>query len=125
MRSASDGMSKKNSAGIAMLDVLISMGIVSVVLLSLLSYQIAMIKEIGQAGLKTIATMQLLNFSEMLLIAKNQSRREDALNAWNNDNANLLPQGSGDYDQTDDHVCQITINWFFGKANTESMVVYC
>lgn len=118
-------MRKKGSAGIAMLDVLISMSIISIVLLSLLSYQIALIKGISETGLKTIATMQLRNFSEMLLIYKTDSRRETALTRWNNDNANLLPQGSGDYDQTDDHVCQMTINWFFGKTKTESMMVYC
>jgi Tfp pilus assembly protein PilV len=116
---------QKNKLGIAMIEVLISMGIISLILLSLLIYQISMIKESYQLNLKTIATIQLMNFADMLLVNISDSRRNSVLDAWNNDNANLLPQGEGDYNVIDDHQCKITLNWFSGKQETKSIVVFC
>ena len=108
-----------------MIDVLISMGIISLVLLSLLSYQISMIKNLYQTNLKAIATIQLINFSDMLLANTSSRARNSILTSWNNDNATLLPQGEGDYNVVDDHQCEITLNWFSGKRETEAMAVFC
>lgn len=116
---------QKNNLGIAMIEVLISMGIISLVLLSLLSYQINMIKSIDQSRLKTIATIQLNNFSEMLRINTTHSRRQSALGIWNKDNARLLPQGMGDFDEMNDHQCKISVGWFLQKPESESMTVFC
>lgn len=116
---------RKNNVGIAMIEVLISMGIISLVLLSLLSYQISMIKSIDQSRLKTIATTQLINFSEMLRINTTHSQRKSALRIWNKDNARLLPQGRGAFHEIDDHQCKISVKWFFQKWKLESMVVFC
>lgn len=108
-----------------MIEVLISLFIISIVLLSLLMYQISMNKNLFQLNLKNIATIQLINFSEMLLANKSDSQQNSALNSWNNDNANLLPQGNGSFDQIDDHQCEVTVNWVFGGQQTELMLVYC
>ena len=108
-----------------MIEIVISMGIISLVLLSLLSYQISMIKNLYQTNLKNIAVIQLMNFSDMLRANVSDSRRRSALSSWNKDNANLLPQGTGDYQVVDDHQCEITVNWFLRKQQTESIIVYC
>jgi Tfp pilus assembly protein PilV len=115
----------KKYAGIALLEVLISMGIIALVLLSLLSYQIAMIKNLDQLAFKTVALIQLVNFSEMLLANSSDRQKNAALARWNQDNAHLLPQGVGDFNPEDDHQCEISVQWFFVKLNTESMTVYC
>jgi len=94
---------KKNNFGFAMIEVLISMGLMALVLLSLLSYQIIALKSIESSNFKNIAMQQLINFSEMLLINETDSARNRILFSWNKDNQNLLPQGEGDYTQTDDH----------------------
>lgn len=116
---------QKNNKGIAMIEVLISLGIISVVLLSLLSYQISMIKSINESRLKTIATFQLDNFSEMLRMHISNSARQSALRMWNKDNARLLPQGMGYFNEVDDHQCKITVRWFLKKTKSESMTVFC
>ncbi len=113
----------KTHLGIAMIEVLTAMGIISLVLLSLLSYQISMIKNLYQTNLKNIATIQLMNFSEML--RANKQARHAALSAWNKDNAAILPQGQGDYSVVDDHQCEITVSWVAGKQETESIVIFC
>jgi len=116
---------KQYYSGIAMIEVLISLGIISLVLLSLLIYQLDMIKSINQSRLETIATIQLMNFSEMVLMNTSHSARNKALKIWNKDNAHLLPQGAGDYHEIDNHQCQMTVHWFSGKHETQSTIVFC
>ncbi|MCX7120912.1 MAG: hypothetical protein NTZ67_03955 [Gammaproteobacteria bacterium] len=116
---------KKNSVGIAMVEVLISMGLISLVLLSLLSYQISALKSIESSNFNNIAMTQLINFSEMLWINKTDGARNRFLSSWNKDNQNLLPEGEGNFIETDDHQCTITINWFFKKKMALSEQVFC
>lgn len=116
---------KKYYSGIAMIEVLISMGLISLVLLSLLSYQINAFKNSQVTNFKNIASAQLINFSEMLLMNKTTGARDKAFLAWNKENRNLLPQGEGEYDQLDDHICDIAVNWFFKKNETISIQVFC
>lgn len=108
-----------------MIEVIISMGIISLVLLSLLIYQISMNKNLFQTNLQNIATIQLMNFADMLRANRSDSQRNAALTNWNNDNANLLPQAVGDYDLVNDHQCEIDLNWILRKQWTESILVYC
>ncbi|OGT42542.1 MAG: hypothetical protein A3F13_05120 [Gammaproteobacteria bacterium RIFCSPHIGHO2_12_FULL_40_19] len=108
-----------------MIEVIISMGLIALVLLSLLTYQINMLKNCFQLNLKTIAHNQLMNFSEMLLVNTGDAKRNAALFAWNEINANILPQGNGELTEISEHQCEITINWFFKKQATESIVVFC
>lgn len=108
-----------------MIEVLISIGIISLVLLSLLVYQISMIKNLYDTQLQTIAMTQLLNFSERLLINKNHSQRKAALKYWNKDNTHLLPQGRGDFNEEEDHECKLTIHWFEKQLMAKSILVYC
>ncbi len=116
---------QKHISGIAMIEVLISIGLISLVLLSLLSYQIEMFKAVEEVSFNNIASAQLINFSEMLLINKTDSARDKALSKWNKDNQNLLPQGEGQFNETDDHICDIQLTWFFKKEQSLSAEVYC
>lgn len=115
----------KKYSGISMIEVIISMGIIALVLLSLLIYQISMNKNLFQTNLQNIATIQLMNFADMLRANTSDSQRDAALTSWNNDNVNLLPQGQGSYDVIDDHQCEINLNWVLRKQWTESILVYC
>src|SRR3990167_10108328 len=106
---------KKNNVGFAMIEVLISMGLTSFVLLALLFYQITALKSIESSNFKNIAIQQLINFSEILLINKSHSARNRIFLVWNKDNQHLLPEGEGNYTQTDDHLCTIKLSWFFKR----------
>lgn len=106
-----------------MIEVIVSITIISFVLLSLLIYQIACYKNIYRVELKTIAIIQLINFSEILRVTIN-SERDRALSQWNTENYHLLPGGKGSFEQRN-HVCQIGIQWFSGKSESEVMDVYC
>jgi Tfp pilus assembly protein PilV len=116
---------RKVNAGVAMMEVLISMGIIALVLLSLFCYQISMIKGVDQSRFKTIALVQLNNFSEMLRIYKTNSQQKSVMRMWNKDNARLLPHGIGMIKTVDDHICKINIRWFFKKSDSESLIVFC
>ena len=111
-----------NSLGIALIEILISTALIALVLLALLTYQLNTQKSLTQTNLKTIATTQLMNFSDML---RAPIDRNAALTQWNQDNAKLLPQGSGTYTQTDSHTCKITVNWFFKTKESQSISVFC
>lgn len=108
-----------------MIEVLFSIGLIAFVLLSLLSYQICAEKNSYRHFLKTIATIQLSNFSEMLLTATSDGKRQALLSQWNDDNQQLLPQGLGRFSQDNSHDCHITIQWFSGSRETESIAAFC
>ncbi len=111
--------------GFVMIEVIISMGLIALVLLSLLPCQINLLKYSSQLNFKTIAHNQLINFSDMLLVNTDDAKRNAALSAWNEINANILPQGKGELTDMSEHVCEIKINWGFKKPTTESIIVFC
>src|SRR3990167_3142752 len=106
-------MKKNNLSGFAMIEVLVSMGLIALVLLSLLIYQISLMKNTFQINLKNSAHRQLMNFSEMLLVNTDDVQRNTAFSVWNKANNNLLPQGDGLWNQIADHQCEITVHWFY------------
>lgn len=116
---------QKNKSGITMIEVLIAMGIISLVLLSLLIAELSMMQSINQSRLKTIATIQLMNFSEILLLHATSDVRRHAFHTWNKDNARLLPRGAGHYRELGNHQCEIQLDWFLKKRETASIVVFC
>lgn len=118
-------MRKNKLSGFAMIELIMSMGLISLVLLSLLGYQISIIKNCFQIHLKTIAINQLINFSEMLLTNTSDSQRTAAFSAWNTTNKKLLPQGEGQFMKIAADQCQITVNWFCRKEETETMIAFC
>lgn len=116
---------KKIIFGFAMIEVLISMGIVSLVFLSLLAYQLSVLKNTNQSNFQAIAQLQLMNFAEMLRVNQSESYREKALTQWNQDNDNLLPNADGDFVLQDDHQCHIVLKWIDRKQRREAVDVFC
>ena len=116
---------KKIYVGFAMIEVLISMGIIALVFLSLLSYQISVSNNMVESNLHAIATMQLMNFVEMLRVNADSTYQNKSLKLWNRDNKRLLPSGRGDFVLEDDHQCHIYLKWIYRKKQSESVDVFC
>lgn len=115
----------KKQMGIAMMEVLFSMGMIAVVLFSLLIYQVSLFQHTREMFFRNIALIQLENFSEMLIANQTDLSREPVFEQWNQDNADLLPKGRGIFSQTSDHFCEITLKWIFKKSEKENVVVIC
>lgn len=115
----------KKQLGIAMMEVLFAMGIIAVVLFSLLIYQISLFQRTREMFFRNIALIQLENFSEMLIANQTDFAREAVFEKWNQDNADLLPQGRGTFSKVNDYFCQITLRWVFKKSDQENAVVVC
>jgi Tfp pilus assembly protein PilV len=111
--------------GFAMIEVLVSMGIVSLVFLSLLAYQISVLKNTDQSHFQAIAQQQLMNFTEMLRVNADSTYQNKALKLWNRDNKKLLPKGRGDFEFEDNHQCHIDLKWVYRKKQSESVDVFC
>lgn len=116
---------KKIIFGFALFEVLISMGIVSLVFLSLLAYQISVMKNTMASNWDAIATMQLMNFAEMLRVNADSNHQNKSLKLWNRDNKRLLPNGRGDFELENDHQYHIDLQWFYRKKQGESIDVIC
>ncbi len=108
-----------------MFEVLISICIVSLVFLSLLAYQISVTKNTMASNWDAIATMQLMNFVEMLRVNSDSTYQNKSLRLWNRDNKRLLPNGRGDFELDDNHHCHINLKWFYRKKQSESIDVFC
>ena len=115
----------KNTNGFAMIEVLVALSITAFVLLSLLSYQIFMLRAAEASNFKTIATAQLMNLADMLYVSHHLSDQSRAFSHWQKESNNLLPNAQSDWDRDDDHVCDIEIRWFFRKKEKETTEVYC
>lgn len=108
-----------------MLEILISMCIITFVFLSLLSYQIAVASHLNKMRLKTIAQVQIMNYSDLIRINANALYRKRLLKIWNKDNARLLPNSHGKLTARVSHVCRITLRWFVYKEQKEQLNVFC
>lgn len=108
-----------------MIDVLVSMGIISLVFLSLLSYQISVLRNINQSNFQAIAQLQLMNFAQMLRVNADSRYQSKSLKLWNRDNKRLLPHGYGDFELEDNHQCHIHLKWIYRKKQSESIDVFC
>lgn len=108
-----------------MFEVLVSMSLITLVVLSLLSFQIHMTQESVTTSYQTIALTQLQNFSEMLLLASDDADRQQFLSQWNADNRTLLPNANGAYVSENQHMCVMTLQWIFKKTYQQTMVASC
>ena len=111
--------------GFALIEVLIAMGMVALVFLSLLSYQISISKNIVESNFESIAIMQLMNLAEMLRVNADSTYQNKSLKLWNRDNKKLLPEGHGNFESDDNHQCHIDLKWVYRKKQSESVDVFC
>lgn len=108
-----------------MIDLLTSLLLISIVLFSLLIYQINMLKIAHENQYKTLATIQLMNFSELLLTSQDEKKRAALFSAWNTYIVHHLPDGQGEWDEAIDHQCRVTVMWFDHMQKSLSTVVMC
>ena len=80
--------------GFTLLEVLISLFILSILLLGLDAMQLAALREAESAYYLSVATQQLNNMLERLQITKNDSL-SDQQQQWNQQNQMVLPNGRG------------------------------
>ena|SRR3990167_10444432 len=116
---------KKMLNGFVMIEVLISLGVVALVFLSLLSYQLSLLKNTERFNFQAIAQLQLMNFAEMLRLNANSDERNKSLLLWNHDNKRLLPEGRGSFVLKDNHQCHLSLDWVYRKKQSESIDVFC
>lgn len=112
-------------AGFLMLEVLLSMSLIAFVLLSLLIYQVNLLKNTESLTYQIIATQQLLDFSEILCVEKTDSVRQRFFSSWEKNNVAWLPNGSGHWNESENNNCIIYLSWFFKKTYKQKMHVYC
>lgn len=108
-----------------MIEVLTAISITTIVLLSLLSYQIGLVKDAAYLNDESIAQMQLINATQIVIANSTTYNRRAALDKWNKDNAVLLPQGTGNVESVEKHICVVMLNWFYYRARSKSITTVC
>lgn len=97
--------------GFALLEILITLVILSIGLLAIAGMQLSALRHSQDAYLHSLATTQLQSLLERLRVNSSDAKRTAELTEWNTINARLLPQGTGDY-TCNDHVCTASIQWY-------------
>lgn len=82
----------KNTQGTSLIEVLVSLFLISIFLLGLDAVQIKSLDANLTAYYAAVAEQQLINMSERVKIGKNTYEQ---LIIWNKENADLLPYGKG------------------------------
>ncbi len=89
-------MNKKNSPlGFSLIEVLISLLLLSIVLFGLDAEQFYSLKEVKNAYFFSIAANQMNNAVERLSVLREQAGLESQILSWNAENQTALPQGWG------------------------------
>lgn len=95
-----------------MLELLLALAIVSVGFLALLKWQTEAVYIAKRHYYHSKAVAQLWAMVNRLRLNHTNASRQNALNAWNSNNADYLPSGHGFYRCTQLlHHCQVTLSW--------------
>jgi prepilin-type N-terminal cleavage/methylation domain-containing protein len=108
--------------GFALVEVVITLFILSVGLLAIMGMQITALRHSQEAYLRSLAIIQLSGIVERLRFNKQSSYRAAELARWNEINAKLLPQGRGNY-YCNEGACRIDLEWLFIKPEHISLSV--
>lgn len=100
--------------GVTLIEVLVSLIILSIMLLGVDAMQLSGLREAKIALYYAEATQQLRLIQEKLSISQ-EANAQEAIAAWNVQNAEVLPQGRGT-------VKQGVVNVFWGEAATSCPV---
>ena len=99
-------------AGIALIEVLVAWALLSLVIFSVVVFQVNSVREGEHAWLQSIAIVQVTSLLECLRVNKTTQSRLRELNLWNKENKQLLPHGLGRYScQSNTDYCQVTLTW--------------
>jgi len=103
-------MTKQHAqSSFTLLEVLISMAIISIVILGLIKTETDNLTQSYQNFLQTLAIIQVHNLLEQL-----HAHHQASLNTWNEENKTLLPSGNGNYSCHLLH-CTVTLKWHIKK----------
>lgn len=106
--------------GFALIEVLVALLILSLGLFGIVGMQLVSLQHTQDAYYRSVATLQLSSLFERLRASESDLARARELNDWNMINANLLPQGEGDYHCIAD-LCTVTVRWKIKKLNKISL----
>lgn len=87
---------KAINLGVSLLEVLISLFILSFILLGLDAMEITALRDCRVAYYFTIATQQIQNIHERLYALKDKQSFSEQIDVWNKQNQELLPNGRGE-----------------------------
>lgn len=104
----------QRAAGYTLLEVLISLCILSFGLLGFAQAQLLALRSNQIAYMQSIAQTRLTSLAEILQACAgvncSSTDMNDEINSWNEDNAYLLPSGQSDF-KTQDNYQMVTIHW--------------
>jgi len=107
---------KPPHSGFSLIEVLVSLLLLSFILLSFDSAEIAAFQKTRDAYYFSIAINQLNSMKERFRVFKNHSELEQEIKLWNLQNQEILPKGKGTVTAQ-----QIKINWGNDACLTEEM----
>lgn len=120
---------RSDQGGFSLLEVLISVLILSIGLLGMLNLQMTSLKNNHSAQLRTNATILAYNILDKIRLNKSQNytlamvdtpsgttMKDVDLIAWRNDLANDLPSGSGAIDYGLNGIVNVTVHWDDSRA---------
>lgn len=100
--------------GFALIEVLITLFILSLGLLAIVGMQLTALRQGQEAYFRSLAMVQLSAMAERLRFNQLDSYRRAELTRWNEINAKLLPYAKGTY-QCGSDMCLIDLEWQFLK----------
>lgn len=96
--------------GFTLLEVLVSLLMVSIGLLGITGMQLFGLRHAGEAYEYAVATVQLESMLERLRANQTPEARSNELIRWNNINQRVLPNGKGDY-ECQQGICRVEVSW--------------
>jgi type IV pilus assembly protein PilV len=110
------------NTGFTLLEILIALFILSFSLLGIAALQTSALHHAQDAYLRSVASVQAVNLAERSLA---ESITAEEINAWNVENATLLPDGTGVYKSLTNYH-KIIVSWksHFSTENVVSLSVY-
>lgn len=113
-------MKKQIAPGFALLEVLLSLALISSALFSLVYMQLHNVRLAHALLYKTIAREQIDNGVTLV-----QSNKHDLLLDWQNDNKTLLPRGKSGWQVMAKNYCQLWIRWFYARWYKQTLRFRC
>src|SRR4051812_45386948 len=106
-----------NSFGFSLIEVLVAWFLLTITTLSLLAFQNEILHLAHQSYLRHLAMNQLENIFERLRANHSPAMRIRELQAWNSQNSELLPKGSGNFDCSNSF-CTVNVHWLNKESKT-------
>lgn len=98
-------------SGFGLLEVLVSLVIITIVFLGIIKYQSASLMRSYKSYLHSLAIVRAQSFLDVLQVKTKDKDRIAAFDAWNKVNQQQLPDGHGNYDCNIPHSCTVQVTW--------------